>query len=98
MLRLLILAVLVLSFSLTCTLQAPPTIEAELSKYGVLVTPLGLQAALKDDRPEVRGLAASKLAAMKDRASVDLIMEALEEEKDAHVRFNMAAAQRSLRK
>ncbi len=79
-----------------CFAQAPPTIEAELSKYGVPVTQPGLQLALRDHRPEVRGLAASKLAAMKDSASVPLIVKALEEEKYPTVKFNMATALISL--
>jgi HEAT repeat protein len=72
--------------------QAPPTIEAELSKYGVPLTQRGLQSALKDNRPDVRGLAASELGSTKDTASVPLIVKALEEEKDPRVKFDMASA------
>jgi HEAT repeat protein len=97
-LRLLLFVVLVSAVprDRTCVAQAPPTIEAELSKYGVPVTQLGLQSALKDHRPQVRGLAASKLAAMKFTASVPLIVKALEGEKYPLVKFNMAAALVSL--
>jgi HEAT repeat protein len=76
--------------------QAPPTIEAELTKYKVPLTQLALQSALKDNRPEVRGLAASELSAMKDTSSVPLIVEAMESEKNSVVKFNMAAALVSL--
>lgn len=76
--------------------QAPPTIEAELNRYGVLVTQLGLRSALKDNRPEVRGLAAGELAELKDTSSVPLIVSALEAEKDPLVKFNMATALVSL--
>ena len=65
-----------------CLAQAPPTIEAGLKKYGIPFTQPGLQSALKDKRPEVRGLAASELASLKDTASTPLIVGALEGEKD----------------
>ncbi|HXM61904.1 MAG TPA: HEAT repeat domain-containing protein [Terriglobales bacterium] len=80
----------------TCIAQAPPTIQAELRKYGVPVTQLALQSALKDNRPEIRGLAAAELAEMKDVTSVPLIVKALEAEKDQLVKFNMATALVSL--
>ena len=76
--------------------QAPPTIEAELGKYGVPVTQPALQAALKDKRPEVRSLAAGELAEMRDGESTPLIVQALEREEDPLVRFNMAASLLSL--
>lgn len=76
--------------------QAPPTIEAELSRYGVPVTQLGLRSALRDNRPEVRSLAAGELAEIKDTSSVPLILKALEAEKDPSVKFNMATALASL--
>ena len=75
-----------------CVAQAPPTIEAELARYGVPLTPESLHSALTDRRAAVRGLAASELAEMRDAASVPLIAKALEEEKNAQVKFNMAAA------
>lgn len=61
-------------------------------RYGVPLTVQSLQSALKDKRPDVRSLAASELAEIKDNASVPLITEAMKEEKDAQVAFNMAAA------
>ena len=77
--------------------QAPPTIEAELNRYGVPVTQLGLRSALRDNRPEVgRSLAAGELAEIKDTSSVPLILKTLEAEKDPSVRFNMATALVSL--
>jgi HEAT repeat protein len=75
-----------------CVAQAPPTLEAELARHGVPLTPESLHSALTDQRPAVRSLAAGELAAMKDAASVPLIVKALEKEKDAQVKFNMAAA------
>jgi HEAT repeat protein len=98
MLRLLVFAALVSVFprNRTCSAQAPPTIEQELNKYRVPVTQLGLQSALKDHRPEVRGLAAGELAEMKDTSSVPLIVKALKVEKDPLVKFNMATALISL--
>jgi HEAT repeats len=86
----LVLVVLVASCGPACAAQAPPTIESELRRYGIPVTQTGLQSALKDKRPEVRSLAAGELGSMKDTASVQLIVQALEAEKDPLVRFNMA--------
>ncbi|HEY5174456.1 MAG TPA: HEAT repeat domain-containing protein [Terriglobales bacterium] len=79
-----------------CVAQAPPTLEAELNRYGVPLTAESLHSALRDERPEVRSLAASELASMKDARSVPLIVQALEGEKNAQVKFNMAAALLSL--
>lgn len=91
------IAVLVLTtVSRDCVAQAPPTIEFELNKYGVPATQMGLQSALTDHRPEVRGLAASKLAAMEDTASVPLLVKALEREKYPLVRISLAIALISL--
>lgn len=75
-----------------CVAQAPPTMEAELSRYEIPVTRASLQLALKDKRPEVRSLAAGELAALKDTASAPLITDALEQEKDPQVKINLAAA------
>jgi hypothetical protein len=79
-----------------CDAQAPPTIGAELKRYGISLTQPALQAALKDKRSEVRSLAASELGEMKDRASAPLIERALEDEKDPVVKFNMATSLLSL--
>jgi HEAT repeat protein len=80
----------------TCPAQAPPTTEAELRKYGIPTTRAALQSALRDDRPEVRSLAAGELTSMKDTASTTLIVKAIEAEKDPVVQFNMAASLLSL--
>jgi|SRR5580658_4905133 HEAT repeat protein len=85
-------AVLAADHGRTCIAQAPPTIESELRRYGIQPTQSGLQSALKDSRPEARSLAAGELGSMKDMASIPLIAEALEKEKDQLVRLNMAAA------
>jgi HEAT repeat protein len=72
--------------------QAPPTPESVLSKYGIPLTQQGLQAALKDRRPEVRGLAASELGNLRETASASLIEAAMAKEKNPNARFNMATA------
>lgn len=79
-----------------CSAQAPPTTEAELRKYRIPATRAALQSALRDDRPEVRSLAAGELASLKDTISTDLIVKALETEKDPVVQFNMALSLLSL--
>ena len=79
-----------------CIAQAPPAIEAELNNYRVPITQQALRLALKDNRPQVRGLAAGELAEMKDMASIPLIVKALDGEKDPLVKFNMATALLSL--
>ena len=94
MARLLLLLAALLAFNhrQACDAQAPPTVESELRRYRIPTTQQGLQAALKDGRPEVRGLAASELASLKSTPSIPLIAEALEREKDQQARFNIASA------
>lgn len=75
-----------------CHSQAPPTIESELSKYKIQITPSSLRSALKDNRAKVRGLAASELGSMRNEASVVPITKALTEERDPEARFDMASA------
>jgi HEAT repeat protein len=86
----------VIASAITSIAQAPPTIEAALHKYGVSTTRLALQSALTDNRPEVRSLAAGELAEMKDSASIPLMVEVLQQEKDTLVRLNMAGSLLSL--
>jgi len=93
MIHLFLLTVLMLTISFVwSTAQAPPTVEQELRKYGIPIRRSDLQSALSDNRPVVRGLAASELAEMKDVESVSLIVAALDNEGDPKVRFNMASA------
>jgi HEAT repeat protein len=75
-----------------CAAQAPPTIQAELRKYGVPETEVGLQLALGDSRPVVRSLAAGELASKREASSVPLIATALAKEDDPLARFNLASA------
>jgi HEAT repeat protein len=75
-----------------CAAQGPPTIEAELSRYGIPLTESGLRAALRDPRPQVRSLAAGELSERKDVQSLVAIEQALKAEKQLLVRFNMASA------
>ena len=72
--------------------ERPPTTGEVLTRYGIPLTSESLRAALRDSRSEVRGLAAGELAEMKDTSSLPLILHAMEEEKDANARFNMAAS------
>jgi HEAT repeat protein len=72
--------------------QAPPSIEAELNRYGIPLTQGSLRAALQDGRPSVRSLAAGELAAMNDTASAPQIVNALLKEHDPQVELNMATA------
>jgi HEAT repeat protein len=75
-----------------CHSQAPPTIESELTKYKIQITPTSLRAALKDNRAKIRGMAASELGSMRNAASVAPIMKALIAERDPEARFDMASA------
>lgn len=72
--------------------QAPPTFEQALAGYGVPLTRPALLQALKDRRPEVRGLAASELAQMRDTQAVPEIREALASETSEQERLALASA------
>lgn len=96
MLQLLALASLALTCGRGALAQAPPTIDAELRKYGIVATQPSLRSALRDERPNVRGLAAGQLASMNDTASIPLIENALQIEKDSMIRFDFASALLSL--
>lgn len=78
--------------AVTLAAQAPPTIEAQLSKYGVPLTQGGLRTALRDPRPQVRSLAAGELAERQDVQSRPAIEQALRTESNLLVRFNLASA------
>src|SRR5438105_4156378 len=94
------LALLVFAFTSwyvpPCFGHAPPTIEAELQRYHISLSPESLQPALKDSRPAVRSLAAGELAEIKDMTSVPALTQAVQSEQDRYVQLNMAAALVSL--
>ena len=72
--------------------QAPPTIEQSLTKAGVGTSKVELITALRDPRPEVRGMAAVKLAENKDFDSEPAIVAALDVEQIPIERLNIARA------
>jgi HEAT repeat protein len=72
--------------------QAPPTIEQALQAKGVQTSIVSLRNALKDQRPEVRGLAAAMLAENKDRESIPAINQALMKASSTQERESLAQA------
>lgn len=72
--------------------QAPPTFEQALKAKGIQTSLMSLRNALRDPRPEVRGLAASMLAEKKDTDSIPLIVHALSKASSPLEKENLAQA------
>jgi HEAT repeat protein len=99
-------AVLILALALGAGFQSPapggkydlpligtgplPTTEETLQKHGILLTVPALVQALKSTDPEVRWLAASKLAQDNVKEAVPAIRGALASEKVQNTRVNLA--------
>src|SRR5215472_16501371 len=71
---------------------AGSTIEELLESHHVKLTSAGLIEALKDASPEVRSLAAEKLAQDNDKESIPALVAALQVETVAQTRVNVAYA------
>jgi HEAT repeat protein len=72
--------------------QAPPTVEQALQAKGIQTSVMSLRKALRDPRPEVRGLAAAMLAEDKDKNSVPAIHQALMNASSALEKESLAQA------
>jgi len=70
--------------------EQPPTIEESLKRLGIALTRPELVSALRNANPEVRWLAAQKLAQDRIGDAVPAILQALSTEKVDKVRVNMA--------
>lgn len=72
--------------------QAPPTILEKLQEHHVGTSRADLLEALHSSAPEVRGLAATELAARGDREALPAIVHAAQIERDGPTRLNLASA------
>lgn len=72
--------------------RRPPTVEEALQGYKIQLTKPALVSALRNADPEVRWLAAVKLAQDKATETIPAILEALLSERVAPTRVNMAFA------
>ncbi len=86
------LAVLFVLIAQSGMAEAPPTFTQELARLGVSLNKPSLLLALKDARPEVRGLAAAELAEMKEVDALPDILRAANDERDEQTQVNIAAA------
>ena len=74
------------------TSQAPPTFEQELTRLGISLTNPSLILALRNEKPEIRGLAAAELAEMKAVEALPDILRAANDERVELTQVNIAAA------
>ncbi len=74
------------------TSEAPPTLRQELTRLGIPLKKPSLILALRNAKPEVRGLAAAELAEMKAVETLPEILRAANGERVELTQVNIAAA------
>ncbi len=72
--------------------QAPPTSQEVFMEHSIPFTTDGIEGALTNSDPDVRGIAAGVLAERKSIRSIPAIEYALERERVPHVRISFATA------